>query len=233
MADGSVEPTPPPTGITHPHPGATMPQDASDSPEGLPVVPLAVRSARPEDESDVVGLWRACDLVASYNDPGADFRFAKAGACSDVLVGTDGGWSHPRHRDGRVRRAPWLALLRGGRSRRPGRGSLTTDGGGGGILAAGPWGSEGPIAGARDEHRGRRILRAPRVRGRAPDDDGEVAGRRALMAATRDPNTADARSRVAFGSRRSRRRRSAHVKWMRTTASACPSRTVRSPGPIR
>jgi ribosomal protein S18 acetylase RimI-like enzyme len=27
--------------------------------------------------------------VASYNDPAADFRFAKAGACSDVLVAED------------------------------------------------------------------------------------------------------------------------------------------------
>jgi GNAT superfamily N-acetyltransferase len=32
---------------------------------------------------------RACNPVASYNDPSADFRFAKAGACSDVLVGED------------------------------------------------------------------------------------------------------------------------------------------------
>ncbi len=35
-------------------------------------------------------MWHACGLVASYNDPAADFRFAKAAACSDVLVGTDG-----------------------------------------------------------------------------------------------------------------------------------------------
>ena len=42
-----------------------------------------------EDEQAVVALWRACDLVASYNDPVADFRFAKAGPCSDVLVAVD------------------------------------------------------------------------------------------------------------------------------------------------
>jgi hypothetical protein len=47
---------------------------------------LTIRSAHPDDESRVVELLRACDLVASYNDPGVDFRFAKAGACSDVLV---------------------------------------------------------------------------------------------------------------------------------------------------
>jgi len=43
----------------------------------------------PDDEVCVVELWRACDLVVSYNDPRADFRFALAGACSDVLVGHD------------------------------------------------------------------------------------------------------------------------------------------------
>jgi ribosomal protein S18 acetylase RimI-like enzyme len=50
-------------------------------------MPLTIRSAVPQDEQDVVALWRVCDLVASYNDPAADFRFALAGACSDVLVG--------------------------------------------------------------------------------------------------------------------------------------------------
>jgi len=50
---------------------------------------LTIRRAAPEDETNVVALWRSCDLVASYNDPGADFRFARAGACSDVLVGAD------------------------------------------------------------------------------------------------------------------------------------------------
>src|ERR1700681_86780 len=42
----------------------------------------------PRDRSERA-LWRACDLVASYNDPAADFRFAKAGPCSDVLVAVD------------------------------------------------------------------------------------------------------------------------------------------------
>ena len=51
---------------------------------------LTIRSAGPDDEPGVVALWRACALIAPYNDPGADFRFAKAGACSDVLVGADG-----------------------------------------------------------------------------------------------------------------------------------------------
>jgi len=50
---------------------------------------LTIKSAAAEDEPGVVALWRACDLVASYNDPVADFRFAKAGPSSDVLVGVD------------------------------------------------------------------------------------------------------------------------------------------------
>ena len=50
---------------------------------------LTVKTAVAEDEPAVVALWRACDLVASYNDPVADFRFAKAGPCSDVLVAVD------------------------------------------------------------------------------------------------------------------------------------------------
>lgn len=53
---------------------------------------LCLRSAAAEDEEAVVALWRACDLVASYNDPAADFHFARTGSCSDVLVGvTDAG----------------------------------------------------------------------------------------------------------------------------------------------
>jgi len=52
-------------------------------------VSLKIRNARPEDETAVVALWQSCGLVASYNDPAADFRFALAGACSDVLVGED------------------------------------------------------------------------------------------------------------------------------------------------
>jgi len=50
---------------------------------------LNIRNAKLEDEEAIVALWRACGLVASYNDPVADFRFARAGACSDVLVGED------------------------------------------------------------------------------------------------------------------------------------------------
>ena len=48
-----------------------------------------VRAALPEDEGAVIELWRRCNLVASDNDPAADFRFARAGAASDVLVAVD------------------------------------------------------------------------------------------------------------------------------------------------
>ena len=47
---------------------------------------LTIRSATQADEAAVIALWRDCDLVASYNDPVTDFRFAKAGQGSDVLV---------------------------------------------------------------------------------------------------------------------------------------------------
>lgn len=50
---------------------------------------LQIRQADPEDEAAVVALWMACGLVAPHNDPGADFRFARGGAASDVLVGLD------------------------------------------------------------------------------------------------------------------------------------------------
>jgi ribosomal protein S18 acetylase RimI-like enzyme len=50
---------------------------------------LTIRSAAAEDEPRVTALWRACDLVASYNDPSKDFHFARAKEGSDILVGLD------------------------------------------------------------------------------------------------------------------------------------------------
>jgi hypothetical protein len=72
---------------------------------------LMIKSAHFNDASRVVDLWRACDLVASYIDPGVDFRFAIAGACSDVLAGeAEDGRIYER--DGRPRRASgWLYYL--------------------------------------------------------------------------------------------------------------------------
>ena len=48
-----------------------------------------IRAATDEDEAATVALWQTCGLVASYNDPHADFRFARAGAAPDVLVATN------------------------------------------------------------------------------------------------------------------------------------------------
>ena len=50
---------------------------------------LAVRSARSDEEEVIATLWRTCDLVSGAKDPVADFRFARSGMHSDVLVGVD------------------------------------------------------------------------------------------------------------------------------------------------
>ncbi|WP_084507616.1 GNAT family acetyltransferase [Geminicoccus roseus] len=55
--------------------------------ESTPPPGLTVRPATAADEPHVIALWRACGLVTSYNDPSGDFRFARAKAGSDVLVG--------------------------------------------------------------------------------------------------------------------------------------------------
>ena len=81
---------------------------------------LTIRAATANDEPRVVALWRASNLVTSYNDPSRDFHFARAKEGSDILVGLnaeqtivgsvmvghDGhrGWiyylaSDPKHRD--------------------------------------------------------------------------------------------------------------------------------------
>jgi ribosomal protein S18 acetylase RimI-like enzyme len=60
--------------------------------QSTPLTSLLIRPAQEEDETAVVALWRACGLVTSYNDPNADFQFARAGAASEVLVTKgDGG----------------------------------------------------------------------------------------------------------------------------------------------
>jgi ribosomal protein S18 acetylase RimI-like enzyme len=50
---------------------------------------MQIRSATEEDEAAVIGLWRACDLVVSPNDPVRDFRFVRAKPTSDILVARD------------------------------------------------------------------------------------------------------------------------------------------------
>ena len=52
-------------------------------------MPLSVRCATADDEAAVIELWRACNLVTSFSDPVTDFRFARSGRCSDILLGID------------------------------------------------------------------------------------------------------------------------------------------------
>ena len=55
------------------------------------IVSITIRAAEPADEATTIALWRSCGLIVAHNDPAADFRFARAGASSDVLVGQDEG----------------------------------------------------------------------------------------------------------------------------------------------
>ncbi|MET0248410.1 MAG: GNAT family acetyltransferase [Sphingobium sp.] len=50
---------------------------------------MIIRDAVARDEEHAVMLWRVCGLVASYNDPCTDFRFATHGENSTVLVAED------------------------------------------------------------------------------------------------------------------------------------------------
>ena len=50
---------------------------------------FAVGNSAATDEAAVVSLWRSAGLVAPHNDPNADFRLARGGAASDVLVARD------------------------------------------------------------------------------------------------------------------------------------------------
>jgi ribosomal protein S18 acetylase RimI-like enzyme len=50
---------------------------------------VTIREAVLQDEAGVTDLWRACGLIASYNDPGIDFRFAISNVGSAVLVAVD------------------------------------------------------------------------------------------------------------------------------------------------
>ncbi len=52
---------------------------------------IPLDQAAAADEAAVVSLWRAAGLVASYNDPVFDFRLARDGAASDVLVAREDG----------------------------------------------------------------------------------------------------------------------------------------------
>lgn len=58
----------------------------------MPTLPqIAFRTATVDDESAVVALWRACDLVVPHNRPEADFQRAVANVQSDVLLASLSG----------------------------------------------------------------------------------------------------------------------------------------------
>lgn len=50
---------------------------------------MNIRAAGSDDEGAAVALWQACGLTVPYNDPVADFRFARAKPASDILVAVD------------------------------------------------------------------------------------------------------------------------------------------------
>ena len=142
---------------------------------------LTVKSAVAEDEQAVVALWRACDLVASYNDPVADFRFAKAGPCSDVLVAVDDAGEvagsvmvgHDGHRG-------WLYYV----AARPT--SRNTGVGRRMVQAAENWApptgdSESAAPSWRNKHQGGELLRAPWFRGSSARSHEQMAGENLLV----------------------------------------------------
>lgn len=51
---------------------------------------MEIRRYRSEDESAVVQLWRACDLVVPYNDPYKDIQRKMAFQADLFLVGVEG-----------------------------------------------------------------------------------------------------------------------------------------------
>jgi ribosomal protein S18 acetylase RimI-like enzyme len=63
-----------------------MTEEHQDNAASLRVI---IRNAAAEDEPRIVALWRASNLVTSYNDPSKDFHFARAKESSDILVGLD------------------------------------------------------------------------------------------------------------------------------------------------
>jgi ribosomal protein S18 acetylase RimI-like enzyme len=70
-----------------PHPGEVIKELMMDQTNDM----VTIRSATANDETAIVALWQACNLVTSYNDPAHDFRFASGKENSDVLVAVNDG----------------------------------------------------------------------------------------------------------------------------------------------
>jgi GNAT superfamily N-acetyltransferase len=52
---------------------------------------IAFRPLEDGDVAEVIGLWTACGLVRSWNDPGRDIAFARGKSNSEILVGSAEG----------------------------------------------------------------------------------------------------------------------------------------------
>jgi hypothetical protein len=51
---------------------------------------ISIAPASDGDAKDVIALWKKCDLTRAWNDPAADFKRARKGPDSAVLIGRDG-----------------------------------------------------------------------------------------------------------------------------------------------
>ena len=52
---------------------------------------LEIRAYRELDEAAVVALWRACELLRPWNDPGADIALCRKTPASELFVASAGG----------------------------------------------------------------------------------------------------------------------------------------------
>lgn len=52
---------------------------------------LEHRAVSDDEIASLIALWKACDLVRTWNGPEKDIAFARSGPASDVLVAVDGG----------------------------------------------------------------------------------------------------------------------------------------------
>lgn len=52
---------------------------------------IAFRPLEDGDIAEVIGLWTACGLVRSWNDPGRDIAFARGKINSEIFVGMADG----------------------------------------------------------------------------------------------------------------------------------------------
>src|SRR5688572_7693511 len=73
--------------------GAARGRARGDRPGDKPdrMTALEIRPLRDGEEDAVAALWRACNLVVSYNDPIKDIARCRNSPASTLLVGVSGG----------------------------------------------------------------------------------------------------------------------------------------------